>query len=89
MLNRKVLLKKNYAKWHLDHPEIYFAGNSPSPHESYDSEMQLHIMSCMGACIYGRVVDKDGHFERTYLVDFSFAGLKMSYWVERKNVEFL
>lgn len=80
----KVKLKPSYAKWHLDHPEIYeFNGEV---HEAYEVETLLHLMCCMGVPVYGKILKESKNIPKTYKVKFRVGRLSMSYWVERPNI---
>lgn len=82
-----VKLKKSHAKWHLEHPEIYFDfyGNlSPD----YEPETLLHLLACMDHPVTGTLVeDNDNLHMPIFLAEFKVAGIKMSYWVTTKEVE--
>lgn len=83
-LGQKVFMSEHYSKWHLDHPEIYFFGNLKSL--IFDSEVQLHMMRCIGQRVPGKVISLNGS-EGCVKVRFKLAGLIAEYWVDSKDID--
>lgn len=82
-----VKMKKSIAKWHVDHPEIYFRLDGTLPIDSnYDTEMQVFLMCLMGVPVLGKV-GRPGY--KCYYVDWKVAGLKLGAYFERKDFEIL
>lgn len=90
-LNTKVRLKKSYAKWHLEHLDVYFVGGDFNKRcdPSYEGETQLHLVCCLGEPVYGKVlrVNTFLNLSSTYLVKFKIGKYKTEYWVEEKHVD--
>ncbi len=89
LIGRKVRLKQSFAKWHLNHPDIYESARGIDP--CYEEETLIHLACCLGEPILGIVAAHSRHSSnyQTYYIQFTLGRLRMSYWVERKHVEFL
>lgn len=72
----KVQLKENYAKWYLNHPEVYESAKGLD--KEYWTETLLHLMCCFKIPIEGRVIDRSDEY---FHVEFRHAKLRMDYWV--------
>ncbi len=83
-IGQKVILKPSYAKWHLNHPEIYTNGISWD--KEYEEETLLHLVCCLGEPVYGKVLRYYSD-TRTALVKFRVGNITVKYWVERHHVE--
>jgi hypothetical protein len=86
-LNQKVLLRKSYAKWFLDNPEIYVRPDGTWD-EDYENDTLMHLMCCMDIPVQGRIMEVNSFMYEppTYLVAFKVGRLKMSYWVDRSHI---
>ncbi len=80
----KVQLKPSYAKWYLNHPDIYVNGYDEVD-RFYEKETLMHLMCCLGEPIYG-VVTKNGSM-RCYGVKWKIGNLSAFYFVTKRNVE--
>jgi hypothetical protein len=82
----KVVLNPRYARWHLDHPEVYFFERpTRSQLNLFNIEVQMHLMASMGVPVTGTVTEQ-GSDEDTFGVEFRVAGLKTFYYVDRFDV---
>lgn len=67
-IGQKVQLKPSYAKWHLNHQEIY---DRPSGLETeqdkaeIEIENYMHILCCFGVSITGKII-KQGCDSKTW-----------------------
>lgn len=85
-INTIVRLKPSYAKWHLDHPEIY--GRSPiEMDDSYESDTLLHLTCCLGEPIYG-IVTKKGN-SGCWKINFYIDQYSANYYVEKHHVDII
>lgn len=87
----KVRLKESYARWHLDHPDVYWNGVTHTD-DCYENETIIHLACCLGEPVHGEVQAIMTHFpfmETTYMVKFKVGRYTMTYWVEKKHVELL
>lgn len=75
----KVQLKQSYAKWLLDHPEIYYS--SVTWDDNYEEEAMVCLTCCLGEKVYGSVKG-EGSFPNTYLVHFKVGSFKLNTYVE-------
>ena len=82
LTGRKVIMGKRYAKWHLDHPEIYVYPHNGRMSHDYEEETQLHLMCLLGNDIPG-IITGLGH--DCYHVVYKLAGLTAAYYVDRKD----
>lgn len=80
----RVQLKKSYAKWHLDHPDIYFFKNVASA--CFDNDTVIHLACCLGEPVHGEILEVD-RYVGSMLVQFKIGTLSMRYWVEEKHVK--
>lgn len=77
----RVLLKKSYAKWHLDNPEIYFCGSHVDL--DYEDDTLIHLMCCFDVPVIGTV---KSYGVECWGVEFKVAGLKTFYYVDKKHI---
>ncbi len=81
-----VKLNKRIAKWHLEHPDIYYRGGELRSEdvELYERETLMHLMSCMGVPMIGRIVRPGND---CWLVKFRIGNLTTSYFVDSEDIE--
>lgn len=83
---RIIKLKPSYAKWHLDHPEIYFKPDGTID-KLYVSETLLHLTCCLGEPVYGRVIGESRSTKDCWLVKWKIGPFKAEYYVEKDHIE--
>jgi len=54
----KVKMTIRNAKWHLDHPEIYFCIGSQAEYNIYENETFIHLCCAMGVPVIGTTGNK-------------------------------
>lgn len=80
LIGRKVLLKKSYAKWYLDHPEVYESPTFDAYEDpEYEVETLLHLMCLMDVPIYGKIIYSGCD---VWGVEFRQGKYKMFYYVQ-------
>jgi hypothetical protein len=77
----RVQLKISYAKWHLDHPEIYGENSESS---SFEEETQLHLVCCLGEPVYGKII-RYGNMD-CFHVKWRVGNLSATYYVDPKDL---
>jgi len=82
LIGKKVQLKKRYAKWHLEHPEIYSLPLG-GVDNSYEPETLMHLMCLFDVPVTG-VVTGRGHLD-CYGVAWKVAGIKSHYYIDPKD----
>ncbi len=85
LTGQKVLMSPKYAKWHLDHPEVYINSSDVFDSEFYE-EIMLHMVAVMGEPVPGVIA---GTGSQCYWVDYELDGFKASYYVARKDLIFI
>lgn len=83
MINQKVKLKSSYAKWHLDHPEIYEINGKMD--ELYETDILIHLVCCLGEPVYGRIIKASRTMNKCWLVKWKIGNLSTQYYVERHH----
>lgn len=83
MINQKVQLKPSYAKWHLDHPEIYEVNGHMD--DKYENDTLIHLICCLGEPVYGTIIRKGN--DNCWLVKWKVGNLSTQYYVERHHID--
>ena len=83
MINKTVRLKPSYAKWYLDHPDVYEAPSGKMDVE-YEQHTLLHLTCCLGEPVYGKVIGIG--IDGCVLVKWKVGKFTAEYYV--KNLQF-
>lgn len=86
LIGKRFKLSERLAKWHLDHPQIYFRHYNDDEFREYERETLMHLMVCFGVPMVGKVVCR-GSMDDTWGVEFKIGKLKTMYFVETKDLE--
>ncbi len=90
LIGKTARLNKNYAKWILDHPEIYEVpgkGLLAKHVVQYEEETLIHLMCLMGVPIEGKILRENTYSpDPALLVKFKIQNLKMEDWVSRNHI---
>ncbi len=79
MIGEKVVLTKSYAKWYLQHPEIFECPVTGEMSEGFDETIQMSIATLLGVPMIGTVIkpgaDKNGwgvKFKTKFGTDYAY-----------------
>ncbi len=87
-IGKQVTLRPSYARWHLDHPELYEGGSGVD--ECYEEETLIHLICCLGEPVYGTILaERDFEYTWIYEVRFKISNLTMTYWVSARHIRYV
>jgi len=81
-----VQMLESYARWHLENPCLYNFLKDGNPSKKSDTEIQVHLLCCLGEPVYGLVVQRGDGPLPYYKVKFTIDRLSITRWVLESDI---
>ena len=86
MIKTRVKLKRSFAKWYLDNPEIYKYSNGKVSMD-YETDTLIHLICCLGEPVYGTIIEKGSH--GCWLVKWKIGKFSTEYYASKRHFDII